>query len=429
VIIGQVIADQKLRVIHNGQVAAEIPNAALTDEAPRYNRPQKAMALNTQDLTPKIEACLNKLSEEIGAPQKSDLMTEVLRRLIASPNLASKQWVYNQYDHMVRTNTVILPGSDAAVIRVKETRRSLAMSLDCNSRYCRLNPREGARLAVAESARNVVCSGAEPLAITNCLNFASPERPEVMWAFSETIDGMAEACREFGTPVTGGNVSFYNETEGRGVYPTPVIGMLGLIKDAKHATTQWFKETGDTILLLGRTWSDLGGSELLSVLAGEASGPVPRLDLAAEKSVQQTCLTAIQEQIVQSAHDCSDGGLAVAIAESCFSSYGRKHIGARIDLSAHSKSGGTTGASSLLFGESPSRIILSSRPQHVERIKEIARENGVDCDVIGSVQGERLSIAFDGESLIDAPVKELEDLWRKALPTQLDRPMEMGAVA
>jgi phosphoribosylformylglycinamidine synthase len=328
---------------------------------------------------------------------------------------------------MVRTNTVVLPGSDAAVMRVKETRRNLAMSLDGNARYCHLNPREGAKLAVAEAARNVVCSGARPLAITNCLNFASPERAEVMWSFSETIDGMAEACRAFNVPVTGGNVSFYNETEGRGVYPTPVIGMLGLIEDAKHTTTQWFKEADDVILLLGVTRDDLGASELLSVVAGEACGAVPRLDLELELAVQQTCLTAIQEGLVSSAHDCSDGGLAVALAESCFSSYRHNAVGARIDLSNHAKSSGLKDEVTLLFSESPSRIIISAKAEHVDRVREIARQNGVVCEVIGGTGGDQLSIVCDGESLVEDSVATLESAWRNSLSSHLDRPMRAAA--
>ncbi|MCI0524560.1 MAG: phosphoribosylformylglycinamidine synthase subunit PurL [Acidobacteria bacterium] len=439
VIIGHVTNDQKLRVIHQGQVVAEIPNLALTDEAPRYHRPQQPIEIKAEDVGPKIEAAISNPKSQIPnlksqiSNLKSQLgdeplvFNEILRRLVASPNLASKQWVYRQYDHMVRTNTVVLPGSDAAVIRVKETRRNLAMSLDGNGRYCHLDPREGAKLAVAEAARNVVCSGARPLAITNCLNFASPERPEVMWAFSETIDGMAEACRAFNVPVTGGNVSFYNETEGRGVYPTPVIGMLGLIEDAKHTTTQWFKEAGDVILLLGATRNDLGASELLSVVAGEASGAVPRLDLETEKAVQQTCLTAIQEGLVSSAHDCSDGGLAVALAESCFSSYRRNAVGARIDLSGHAKSSGLKDALALLFSESPSRIIISAKPEHVDRLREIARQNGVVCEVIGETGGDQLSIVCDGESLVEGSVAALESAWRNSLPLHLDRPMQAAA--
>jgi phosphoribosylformylglycinamidine synthase len=434
VIIGQVIAEQKLRVFHNGQLVADIPNKALTDEAPRYNRPQRPLEIKVDDVRPKIEAAISNLKSQISNSQisssqvsnsqladESQVFAEILRRLLASPNLASKQWVYRQYDHMVRTNTVVLPGSDAAVIRVKETRRNLAISLDCNSRYCHLNPREGAKLAVAEAARNVVCSGALPLAITNCLNFASPERPEVMWAFSETIDGMAEACRAFGTPVTGGNVSFYNETEGRGVYPTPVIGMLGLIEDAKRTTTQWFKEAGDLILLLGVTRDDLGASELLSELTGEASGAVPRLDLEMEKAVQEVCLTAIQEGLINSAHDCSDGGLAVALAECCFSSYRRNAIGARIDLSEHAKLSGLKDAITLLFAESPSRIIVSARPEHLSQLKNIAQQAGVACAVIGEVGGEELNVVCDGAPLIETAVATIEKAWRDALPSHLDR--------
>jgi phosphoribosylformylglycinamidine synthase len=301
------------------------------------------------------------------------------------------------------------------------------MSLDCNGRYCHLNPREGAKLAVAEAARNVVCSGARPLAITNCLNFASPERPEVMWAFSETIDGMAEACRALGTPVTGGNVSFYNETEGEGVYPTPVIGMLGLIEDARHTTTQWFKEAGDVILLLGVTRNDLGASELLSVVAGEAGGAVPRLDLEAEKAVQKVCLEAIQSGLVRSAHDCSDGGLAVALAESCFSSYGREAVGARIDLSEHAKLSGIGDAPALLFSESPSRIIISLKPEQVSEVKNIAQRAGVACAVIGETGGVELSVACDSEPLIEGAVASLEDAWSCALSSHLDRPIQIAA--
>jgi phosphoribosylformylglycinamidine synthase len=441
VVIGQVIAEQRLRVLHKGEVVADIPNKALTDEAPRYNRPQRPFAVSTEDVTPKIEAAVSNLKSQIPdlksqvsnlksrAGDESRVFTEILRRLVASPNLASKRWVYRQYDHMVRTNTVVPPGSDAAALRVKETRRSLAMSLDCNGRYCRLNPREGAKLAVAEAARNVVCSGARPLAITNCLNFASPERPEVMWAFSETIDGMAEVCRALGTPVTGGNVSFYNETEGEGVYPTPVIGMLGLIEDARHTTTQGFKEAGDAILLLGVTRNDLGASELLSVMAGEAGGAVPRLDLEAEKAVQKVCLEAIQAGLVRSAHDCSDGGLGVALAESCFSSYGRDAIGARIDLSEHAKLSGLRLSPALLFGESPSRVIISLKPEHVSEVKDIAQRAGVVCSVMGETGGDELSVACDGEPLIGASVASLEEAWRDAISSHLDRPASQSLLS
>ncbi|MBP6821279.1 MAG: phosphoribosylformylglycinamidine synthase subunit PurL [Acidobacteria bacterium] len=428
VIIGNVIEEQKLRVLHQGEIVADIPNLALTDEAPKYNRPMKPFAVASEDVSPKIEAAISNFkshfsnSESGGEPN-----TELLRRLLGSPNIASKNWVYRQYDHMVRTNTVVLPGSDAAVIRVKETRRSLAMSLDCNSRYCQIDPREGAKLAVAESARNVVCSGARPLAVTNCLNFASPERPEVMWAFSETIDGMAEACNTFGTPVTGGNVSFYNETEGRGIYSTPTIGMLGVIEDAKHITTQWFKEAGDIVLLLGVTGNDLGASELLSVLTGESTGAVPKIDLEAENNIQQACLNAIQAGLVSSAHDCSEGGVAVALAESCFSSYSRSGIGAKIDLTEHAKLGSLNNLTALLFAESPSRIVLSVKAENVDRVREVAVEAGASAVVIGEVGGQELTIACAGKTLVADSVTNLENIWAEALPLALDRPMQMAA--
>jgi phosphoribosylformylglycinamidine synthase len=244
-----------------------------------------------------------------------------------------------------------------------------------------------------------------------------------MWAFSETIDGMAEACRALGTPVTGGNVSFYNETEGEGVYPTPVIGMLGLIEDARHTTTQWFKETGDVILLLGVTRNDLGASELLSVMAGDASGTVPGLDLEAEKAVQKVCLEAIQAGVVLSAHDCSDGGLAVALAESCFSSYRRDAIGARIDLSEHAKLSGLDDLLTLLFAESPSRIILSMKPEDAAAVRAIADQAGAVCAAIGETGGQMLSFMGLGKTLFETDVTKLEEDWRDAFPSHLDRPV------
>jgi phosphoribosylformylglycinamidine synthase len=247
-----------------------------------------------------------------------------------------------------------------------------------------------------------------------------------MWAFSETIDGMAEACRALGTPVTGGNVSFYNETEGEGIHPTPVIGMLGLIEDARHTTTQWFKESGDVILLLGLTRNDLGASEALSILAGETSGAVPRIDLEAETAVQKVCLEAIQACLVRSAHDCSDGGLAVALAESCFSSYGREAIGARIDLSEHAKLSGLDNAPVLLFSESPSRIIISLKPEHVPEVKNIAQQAGVACAVIGEVGGDILSVTSAGQRLIEVAVALMEESWSGALSSHLDRPSQMA---
>jgi phosphoribosylformylglycinamidine synthase len=399
VVIGRVRDTGRMQVVHNGETVADIPVEALTEEAPRYERPMSPRAKEEAQTT-RIES----------ADLTSDLLT-----LLASGNIASKQWVYRQYDHMVRTNTAILPGADAAVVRIKETRRALAMTLDGNGRYCAANPREGAKLIVAEAARNVVCVGARPIAITNCLNFASPERPEVMWSFSEVIDGMAEACRALETPVVSGNVSFYNETEGRGILPTPVVGMVGLIEDVKRAVSPGFKKEGDVIALLGTTQDDLSLSEYAANVAGvaTASGKVPELDLERELAVQKTCLEAAEAGLLLAAHDCSDGGLAVTLAELCFSSLGREAIGAEVNLE------GTLGPTSLLFSESPSRIIVSFDRSDANAIKQMAERNNVPFAILGRVGGNRLSISVNGDGAVDATVSDLEAAWRNALSAKL----------
>src|SRR5437867_3720038 len=317
IVIGRVRDDGRMRVRHNGEVVCDVPVKALTDEAPVYERPMKAVGSQSSVVSCQTES--NPEQRTNNGQRTTDHgrdYNQTLLRLLSSPNLASKEWVYRQYDHMVRTNTAVLPGADAAVVRIKETRRALAMSLDGNGRYCAANPREGAKLVVAEAARNVVCVGAQPIAITNCLNFASPERPEVMWSFSEVIDGIAEACEAFNTPVVSGNVSFYNETEGRGVLPTPVIGMIGLIDDVRRVIQPGFKNPGDFIALLGATRDDLSVSEYAAVIEGRnptvregAKAPhVPALDLEAEVAVQTACLRAAEAGLLRSAHDCSDGG-------------------------------------------------------------------------------------------------------------------------
>ena len=330
---------------------------------------------------------------------------------------------------MVRTNTVVLPGADAAVVRIKETRKALAIALDGNGRYCAANPREGAKLLVAEAARNVVCVGAKPIAITNCLNFASPERAEVMWSFSEVIDGMAEACRVFNTPVVSGNVSFYNETEGRGVLPTPVIGMIGLIEDVKRVIQPGFKNEGDIIALLGTTRDDLSISEYASLFndagadqsTGETGaqasrllhGRLPVLNLERELAVQAACLRAAEAGILRSAHDCSDGGLAVALAECCFSSLNRPGVGARIDIS------GEFDLSTRLFSETPSRIIISFDKSALADVERIASDARCPMTMLGSVGSDRLRGESDGESVIDLPVTEMELEWRDSLASKL----------
>ncbi len=409
VVIGRVTDDKLLRVKQGGKVVAEIPNSALTDEAPRYHRP-----IQKPELTGDV--VIVEQTETSAAELDVTFM-----RLIAAPNIVSKEWVYRQYDHMVRTNTILLPGSDAAAIRVKEKRRALAMTLDSNARYCKANPREGAKLVIAEACRNLVCSGARPLALTNCLNFASPERPQVMWQFSETIDGMREACEVFNTPVTGGNVSFYNETEGRGIHPTPVIGMVGIAADVRHIATQWFKSEDRTIILLGKTEDDLGASEYAIATRGNTEGRAPRIDLQLEKQVQEVCLQAIQTGLVESAHDCSDGGLAVAIAEACFSSYRRDAIGCKVNLE-----GGLSQAA-LLFAETPSRIVLSVTDDNAARILELAQEQNIEAQIIGRTGGTSLQIAVNGETIINRSVAEVEEAWRGVLPQALEEASMVAA--
>ncbi len=320
---------------------------------------------------------------------------------------------------MVRTNTAVLPGADAAVVRIKETRRALAISLDGNGRYCAVNPREGAKLIVAEAARNVVCVGAQPIAITNCLNFASPERPEVMWSFSEVIDGLTEACKAFNTPVVSGNVSFYNETEGRGVLPTPVIGMIGLIDDVKRVIQPGFKNPGDFIALLGATRDDLSISEYAVVVEEKRTeqlfndGRVPALDLEAERAVQTACLRAAEAGLLRSAHDCSDGGLAVALSECCFSSLNREAFGADIDIT------GEDDIVTRLFSETPSRIIVSFDQSALGDIEEIVAAASCPMTLLGNVGSDRLRIESDGEEVIQLDVAEMESAWRSSLKDKL----------
>jgi phosphoribosylformylglycinamidine synthase subunit PurL len=404
VVIGRVRDTGRMQVVHNGEQVADIPVVALTDEAPRYERPMRP--------SPKAKGQSPKSEEQ--SPKYDDHTSDLLK-LLASGNIASKQWVYRQYDHMVRTNTAVLPGADAAVVRIKETRRALAMTLDGNGRYCAANPREGAKLIVAEAARNVVCVGARPIAITNCLNFASPEKPEVMWSFSEVVDGMAEACLALQTPVVSGNVSFYNETEGRGILPTPVIGMVGLIEDVRRVVEPGFKTAGDAVVLLGTTADDLSLSEYAAVCNSEmdGGGEVPKLDLELELSVQKACLEAAEAGLLQSAHDCADGGLAVALAESCFSSLGRNAIGAQIKLND------TLAVETLLFSESPSRIIISADPSNVLELQRIAERNNSPFTILGRIGGSVLQVKVNGHETIAADVSDLENAWRTSLSLKL----------
>jgi phosphoribosylformylglycinamidine synthase subunit PurL len=404
VVIGSVVEGDRLRIFHNGQLEADLPVLALTDEAPKYERP---MSDSTFQIPNSGSTVI------VGTSQPGLSHGEALGRLLASPNICSKCWVYEQYDTMVRTNTVLTPGADAAVIRIKETRRALAMCLDGNGKFVAINAKEGAKLAVAEAARNVACVGAKPIAVTNCLNFASPERPSVMRSFSDVIDGMKEACEAFDTPVVSGNVSFYNETDGRGILPTPTIGMVGLIEDNRKIVTPWFKSEGDVVAVLGETRNDLAASEYAQTILGLSTdevienGHCPTVDLAEEKRLQDTLLTLIEAGLISSAHDCSDGGLAVAVAECSFSSLGRTSIGA--DLELESDLDETT----LLFGETPSRIVISFGAENEEAIRNIVERHPMT--VLGRVGGDAIRISVNGKPQISASVSDLEKAWSGAL--------------
>jgi phosphoribosylformylglycinamidine synthase II len=374
-VIGRVTEDGMLRVKDRRAVVAEVPAKALADEGPRYERP---------NAPPGYQELLQSLNLD-PLPDVKD-PTAALLALLASPTIASKRWVYRQYDHMVRTNTLVRPGSDAAVVRIKGTNKALAMTTDGNGRYCLLHPYIGGSIAVAEAARNLVCAGAEPIGLTDCLNFGNPERPDVMWQFMLVVEGIADACHALEIPVVSGNVSFYNETNGLSIYPTPIIGMVGLIEPAETVMTQWFRHPGDLIILLGATSEDLGGTEYLQVMHSREQGSPPVLNLAVEKAMQQCLLRLIRLGLVNSAHDCSDGGLAVALAECCISGPDRP-LGAVVRLQADELR-----YDALLFGESQSRAVLSVTPARAGDALRIAWDTGVPAAIIGVVVRERLRI-------------------------------------
>jgi len=419
--IGRVTDDGMMRVRSNGSVAAEIPAKPLAEEAPLYSRdakpPSAAAGINDPgyDHLPKIDT------------------HEALRRLLCDPTIASKNWVYRQYDHTVRTGTVVKPGSDAAVFYIREANKILAATTDCNSLYCALDPREGGRIAVAEAARNLTCSGARPLAVTDNLNFGNPYKAENFWQLREAVEGIAEACRTFGTPVVGGNVSLYNESPTGVVDPTPTVAMVGLIDDEKHITTQWFKNKGDAIILIGGTRSaasndpddtevvppaaandrgySLGGSRFLKVCFGKKVGPVPKLDIELERAVQNAVRDLIRLDLVRSAHDCSEGGLAVALAECCFSP--DRLFGAEINFENRGCAGETpasTDAATLLFNEAQSRVIISCEPKNTERVLTELKSKNIPHAQIGGVITDSLRVTVNDENL-SWRVAELHDLW------------------
>jgi phosphoribosylformylglycinamidine synthase subunit PurL len=396
--IGRVTSDGIMRVRNNGQIAAEIPAKALAEEAPLYSREaRKVPAERTEHA---------ELRKKISANSGSSVV-ESLRQLLRDPTIASKNWVYRQYDHTVRTGTIVKPGSDAAVFFVRYANKILAATTDCNSLYCALDPREGGKIAVAEAARNLTCSGAKPLAITDCLNFGNPYKPENFWQFREAVEGITEACRAFGTPVTGGNVSLYNESPAGVVDPTPTIAMVGLIDDEKHITTQWFKDEGDVIILVGEIGNELGGSQYLKVCHGLKIGPPPHVDLHFEIQVQNVVRDLIRAGLVKSAHDCSEGGLAAALAESCFNP--DRLFGAEINLKA-----GDTPAATVLFNESQSRIVISVAPENVEKTMSFLREREVPFHQLGRVGGDELRIRANGDEFA-WPIAHLCEDWFNAI--------------
>jgi phosphoribosylformylglycinamidine synthase subunit PurL len=409
-VVGKVTSDGFVRLKEHGKVVAEIPAKALADDAPKYDRPFKA---------PEYQDVLQSYSFD-NVPDVKDAGA-VLLQLLESPTIASKSWVYRQYDHMVGINTLVRPGSDAAVVRIKGTNKALAITTDGNSRYCLLNPYMGATLAIAEAARNLVCSGAQPIGVTDCLNFGNPERPDIMWQFVLAVEGISDACRAFNVPVVSGNVSLYNETNGLSIYPTPVIGMVGLIEQAEHVTTQWFKNQGDRIIVLGETKEDLGGTEYLKIVHYREQGSPPWLNLDTEKALHDCLLGMIQQGWVRSAHDCSDGGLAVALAECCFSPQvvEGKPLGAKIQLESDGQR-----MDALLFGESPSRVVLSVTPEHAKQVLDFCKDREVPAADVGEVVGKDLVISVaSGRSTpgceIQMLVSDLFNSWNNSLERKL----------
>jgi phosphoribosylformylglycinamidine synthase II len=419
--VGKVTTDNKLRVLEHGVVIAEIPNQALTDDAPVYKRP----LARWEPPVPR------EIPEGIKLNGSGDL-TQSLKQLLASPNICGKRWVWQQYDHMVQTNTVVAPGAgDVGVIRIKnpnpaKRQRGLAMALDGNSRWCYLDPRLGAMHAVAEAARKVACSGATPVGATNCLNFGNPEKPQIMWQFSQTIDGITRACEELEIPITGGNVSFYNETLGEGIYPTPVLGVVGILDDVNKAGKMPFAASGRTIVLLRAgeaaditdVESEFGSSEYAKEILGALWGYPPELDLEKESALQKAVIELIQQELAESVHDCSDGGLAVALAEKAFAN----NVGARVNIASNGLP-----AEFALFGEDASRIVLSCDLADIAPLQQIAETYGIAADVLGETIPGRLEISLDGKVIVSAAISELSAAYESALESALRTDPELVA--
>jgi phosphoribosylformylglycinamidine synthase II len=414
-VIGEVIAEPVYRVTDGDQVVAEFPGSRLVTDCPVYH----------PDARESDEVSALRAADPLGVaelPEERD-PAWTLEHLLGSPTIASKAWVHRQYDSTVRTGTVVGPGvADAAVIRIRGTDRAIAMKTDCNGRYVHLDPRTGGRIAVVEAARNVACVGARPMAITNCLNFGNPKRPEVFYQFREAVAGMGEACRALGTPVTGGNVSFYNESPHGAVYPTPVVGMIGLVESLAHVTRATFGEDGDTILLLGEPTAELGASEYLAHIHGVVAGAPPRCDLERERAVIEALLDAVRADAVRSAHDCSEGGLAVTLAE-CAVGDAERLVGAEVDLTVWS----ALPLRALLFGEGQARIVVGTGVP--ERVLDAARRYGVRARRIGTVRARSPHLVIRvGDARITAPLDRLAAAYHGAIPTLMRRGAAEAAV-
>ncbi|MFB0564249.1 MAG: phosphoribosylformylglycinamidine synthase subunit PurL [Candidatus Aminicenantaceae bacterium] len=393
--IGYVTKREKLQVKSKGETVVDLPVEAIVNLCPVYKRENRfpSYLKKAQKLDP------------VPLPENYN---HILKKILSSATIADKEWVYRQYDHMVQTNTALLPGADASVLRIEGKRKALAITIDGNSLYAYLDPITGGKIAVAEACRNLSCVGAHPVGVTNCLNFGNPEKPEIMWQFKEVIEGIAQACKVFNIPITGGNVSFYNETEGEAVYPTPVIGIVGIIEDIAHMISPGFKEKGNAVVLIGKNKQEIGASEYLKSIFKLERGLSPQIDLEEEKKVQELCLEAMSQGILQSAHDISEGGLALCLAESCFLS--RQKIGCCIDLKDPIRT------DALLFGESQSRIIVSIRSQNIEHLLILAQERKVKATVIGETGGEGLIIHHLNKEIINIPVEEAYKFWKETIP-------------
>lgn len=406
--VGTVTSTGRVRLFEHGTLVADVPAPALTDECPVYERPTAV---------PPWQTTVTQL-DLAAIPGPAEVATAFLA-LLASPVVASKRWAYRQYDHTVGTNTVAAPGASAAVVRIKDSTRGLAISVDCNGRFCYLDPYHGAMLAVAESARNVACTGAEPVGATNNLNFGNPERPEIMWQFAEAVRGIGDACRALDVPITGGNVSLYNETDGEAIYPTPVLGVVGVLDDVSVVVSRRFRSADVPIVLLGHNLGELGGSEYLATVHQVVAGPVPTLDPEAERALQHTVISGIRDGLIDSAHDCAEGGLAVAVAECCFDT---PH-GASVDVEPVTARGERDPwqAVATVFGESASRVVVSVRPGQLDALLARARERGVPAAVIGTTGGSRITIAVGGSVVIDVSRAQAEQAWATAIEQRMGR--------